>query len=133
MEIGLGQKYGFQVSHATLSTNASNPLDIFTITAASGIPVILQRFVVTAAITQGQSIPATVVVRSTTGSGGSTSAMSAQPEPPSGAATSSTLAYNVTTVGTLVKTVAAVEWELFGSYEFNRKPGGILFTPGQTL
>jgi hypothetical protein len=137
VEIGVGQKYGFQIKNITVPTNASAALDIFTITAAASIPILIQRFVTSANVNQAQNVPVVVSVRSATGSGGtaggSGTAFTSVAEPPSGANATETLAYNVTTVGTLVKEVASSLWQLFGTYEFQRKPGGFLLTPGQTF
>jgi hypothetical protein len=133
VEAGIGQKYGFQVNLASISTNAGAPLDLFTLTAQANIPILIERVLLSAPVNQAQSVPINVVVRSAAGSGGSTTLATISAEPPSGSNATEVLAYNVTTVGALVKTEETGSWQLFGQYVFNRKPGGLLITPGQTF
>lgn len=132
MEIGLGQPYDFSIPHITVATNAGAIMDIFTLLSV-GVPFVLRRFVITSAINQGQSIPASVVLRSGGGSGGTTTGATVTPSPPTGPSAATTVTYNVSTVGSLVSTRAPVEWQLFGSYEFNRKPGGIFVPSGAAI
>ncbi|MDB6107850.1 MAG: hypothetical protein JWO52_7849 [Gammaproteobacteria bacterium] len=133
IEAGIGQKYGFEVNNFTVPTNAGNPLDIFNILIAASVPIALQRLVITSNQSSAQTVPIILAILSGVSSGGSNTLASTQPEPQSGAAASETLSYNNTTLGTLVKTVAATFWQIFNAYEFNRKPGGLLLTPGQCL
>jgi hypothetical protein len=132
VEIGIGQPYDFSIAHITVPTNPSAILDIFQLLSVTN-PFLLRRFVITAAINQGQSIPASVVVRSGTGSGGTGTGATITASPASGPAASTTILWGVTGVGTLVRTIAPVEWQLFGSYEFNRKPGGVFCPIGGAL
>lgn len=136
MEIGIGQKYSFKIKNITLSPNPSNDIDIFTILAAANVPCLMQRFVMTANVNQAQNVPVVPTIRSSAGTGGTAggtgTAFTSTASPPSGPNASETLAYNVaTTVGTVVKELGGALWQLFGQYEFQRKPGGELWTPGQ--
>lgn len=133
MEIGIGQKYGFEVNNFAVPTNAGAAMDIFTLTAQASIPILIQRLYIASNQSTAQTVPISIVVRSSAGSGGSTTLATATAEPPSGANATEVLAYAVTTVGTLVKTVAASFWQIFNGYEFTRRPGGLLITPGQTF
>lgn len=132
MEIGIGQKYGFKVDQFTIPTNAGAAMNVFELLAAASIPILIQRIVIASFVSTAQVLAMQVAVRSAAGTGGSTTLASSSAEPPSGAAATETLAYNVTTQGgSLVKTEASTGWQLFNPYEFNRKPGGLLITPGQ--
>jgi hypothetical protein len=134
VEIGIGQKYGFKVNNFQIPTNAGAAMNIFELLAAASIPVLIQRFVITSASSTAQTVPVSVQIRSAAGSGGSTTLAGTDAEPPSGSNATETLAYNVTTQGgSLVKEVAAAFWQIFMPYEFNRKPGGLLITPGNVF
>ncbi len=132
IEAGVGMKYGFQAQF-TIAANPSAQLDILTILAASNIPIAIQRLVITSNQSNAQTVPITVAVLSAAGSGGTSTGTSSVPEPPSGAAASETLTVNNTTPGTVVKTEAAAWWQIFNAYEFQRKPGALLITPGQAF
>lgn len=130
MELGLGQKYnGLQNSFA-VATNAS-PVDIITLTAVSGVPVYIERIVLTSNANAAAIQAIQLVRRSTTGSGGTAGTIT--PEPNSAPAASSTFNYNVTTAGTLKNASDPEIWQMFAPYEFNRKPGGLLIVPGETF
>ena len=133
MEAGMGQKYGLQLNNAAIAANPSSAVDLLTITAAASVPIYIERLLLSAPVNQAQSVAINFVVRSSAGTGGSTSLISAVAEPPSGPTVSATLAYGVTTPGALVKTVGSGSWQLFGQYVFTRKPGALLITPGQTF
>lgn len=134
MEIGIGQKYGLKVNNFTIPTNAGAAMNIFEILAAASIPILIQRLTISSALSTAQTVPVSFQVRSAAGTGGSTALAGTNAEPPSGSNSTETLAYNVTTQGgSLVKEVAADFWQIFMPYEFNRKPGGLLITPGQVF
>lgn len=135
MEAGIGQRYGIQVNgpQATVALSAAGIIDLYTYTAAAGIPAYIEWLRLSAAISQAQSVPINLVLRSTAGSGGSTTLSSAKAEPPSGSNMSGAQAYLVTTVGTLVSTIDSGSWQLFGQFVFSREPGGLLIPGGQTF
>lgn len=133
MFLGMGQPYAFQINNFSIPTNAGAAMDIFTLTAQTGIPIYIRRMELTSNSSQAQTVPVSWAVRSTTGSGGSTTLATSVPEPPSGSSATEVFAYAVTTVGALVKTVGADFWQIFGAVVFDRKPSGLLITPGQTF
>ena len=130
MELGLGQKYnaiqsGFSVAQV------GTPIDLATLTAVSGIPIIIERVIITSGANAAAVQTLQLVRRSTAGTGGSSGTLT--PEPNSAPAASSTFAYNVTTPGTLKNGSDPEIWQMFAPYEFNRKPGGLLVVPGETF
>lgn len=134
IEAGIGQKYGFQVNNFTIPANPSAALDVFNILAAASVPIAIQRLVISSAQSSAQTVPMIIGVLSGVSSGGTIGTLATSTaEPPSGATASETLSYNNTTLGTLIKTTASTFWQVFNPYEFNRKPGGLLITPGQVL
>lgn len=130
MELGLGQKYNALQNSFTVATTAS-PVDICTLTAASNIPVIIERIVLTSGANAAAVQAIQLVRRSTAGTGGTSGVLT--PEPNSAPASSSTFAYNVGTPGTLKNASDPDIWQMFAPYEFNRKPGGLLIVPGETF
>src|ERR1700741_1529375 len=130
MELGLGQKYNAIQSGFSVATSGS-ALDLCTLTAVSGIPIIVERIVVTSGANAAAVQTLQLVRRSTAGTGGTAGTLT--PEPNSAPAASSTFNYNVTTPGTLKNGSDPEIWQMFAPYEFNRKPGGLLVVPGETF
>lgn len=130
MELGLGQKYNAIQSGFSVTTTGS-PLDLVTLTAVSGIPIIIERCIITSGANAAAVQTLQLVRRSTAGTGGTSGTLT--PEPNSAPAASSTFAYNVTTPGTLKNGSDPEIWQMFAPYEFNRKPGGLLVVPGETF
>lgn len=130
MELGLGQKYNAIQSGFSVATSGS-AVDLATLTAVAGIPLIVERVVVTSSANAAAVQTLQLVRRSTTGSGGTAGTLT--PEPNSAPAASSTFSYAVTTPGTLKNGSDPEIWQMFAPYEFNRKPGGLLIVPGETF
>lgn len=130
MEIGLGQKYNVVQSAFTVASSGS-PVDVFTLTSASNVPVAVERVILTSNSNAAAIQTLQLIIRSTAGSGGSS--ITPSPEPNSAPAASSSAAYNVTTPGTLKRSYDPEIWQMFAPFEFNRRPGALILVPGETL
>lgn len=130
MEIGLGQKYDVVQSAFTVASSGT-PIDVFTLTSASNVPVAIERVILTSSANAAAIQTLQIVIRSTAGTGGS--AITPTVEPNSAPAASSSAAYNVTTPGTLKRSYDPEIWQQFAPFEFIRRPGALLIVPGETF
>ncbi len=130
MEIGCGQKYDITAPGIAIPVTGSS-FDLWVVTAAPNVPVLIERAVVTCNYDAAGTLAVQLVKRSASGSGGS--AMTIAAEPTSAPAASMSANWGVTTLGAVKATMDPEYWQLFSSWEMNRRPGALLITPGESL
>lgn len=113
-------------------TTSPTSLDLFTITPANNIPLLVGLIEVTADVDAAVIQSAYLVKRSATGSGGTS--MAARNASPTGPAMSAAVASLVTTVGAISgNPLFSWKWQQFDSLIFDRRESGLLVVPGETL
>lgn len=123
MQIDTGIPYTVTVENITVPTNSGTPFDLVQLATSSAVPIVVQRIVATAGVTTSTIQRVSLLLRSTSGTGGTGVTARATN---GGVAASTTVSYNVvSSVGTPGNIYDNQQWNEFAPYEFNQKPGGI--------
>ena len=130
-----GQKYYISDPVAVTDLNVpteGTPVDIVAITASAAVPIYLEYLQINCGVNAAQIQKATLVMRSTSGSGGS--ALGIRNASPAGPGASMSANFLVTTLGALSGTpVYCEDWQQFGGLEIDRRDDPILIPAGMTL
>ena len=125
----IGQAYTAQFDNATAGLNGGVPYDLVIISTTASVPVLLERAVFTCNATGSQIQRIQLAIKSSAGAAATALATTNLPTG-SGSnvtpAASSTVSYNATTAGTLVRSIDSQEWNQLAPYEFNQRPSGLL-------
>lgn len=126
----IGQAYTAQFDNATAAVNGGVPYTITQLATTASVPVLLQRAVFTCNATASQIQRLVLHLNTVTGAGGTALATVNLPTGSSSAvspAASSTISYNLTTVGGgTLRNMDSQQWNQLAPYEFNEYPSGIL-------
>jgi hypothetical protein len=125
----IGHSYTAAGGQISFGYNSGTGYDALLLAAASTVPVILRRLILTASQTAAVIWPVQIFRRSAASTGGS--AVVALPNSPGSPAASTTVTYgNVSSTGAAVGTSAdSQEWNQFGPYEYDQRPQGLLILP----
>lgn len=125
----IGQSYTAQFDNATAGLNGGTPYDLVVLATSASVPVLLKRAVFTCNATSSQIQRLQLSIKSSAGAAGTALATTNLPtgtQSNVSPAASSTVTYNCTTAGTLVRAIDSQQWNQLAPYEFNQNPSGLL-------